>query len=168
MLQLGISGAGLTEQQLNDYGTNIIRTQLATVEGASMGYPYGGKQRQVQVDIDTQKLQAHGLSASDVVNAVNAQNIILPAGEIKMGHIEYEVESNSAPQSIAGAERSADQDRERDHHLYSRCRQRARRVSSADEYCAREWAARFADYDHEDRQRFDAGYHLACEGDSCR
>ncbi|HEV2646467.1 MAG TPA: efflux RND transporter permease subunit [Acidobacteriaceae bacterium] len=100
ILQLGISGAGLTEQQLNDYGTNNVRMQLATVEGASMGYPYGGKQRQVQVDIDTQKLQAQGLAASDVVNAVNAQNIILPAGKIKMGHIEYEVESNSAPQSI--------------------------------------------------------------------
>jgi CzcA family heavy metal efflux pump len=100
VLQLGISGAGLTEQQLNDYGTNFIRTQLATVEGASMGYPYGGKQRQVQVDIDTQKLQAQGLSATDVVNAVNAQNIILPAGDVKMGHVDYPVESNSAAGSI--------------------------------------------------------------------
>jgi CzcA family heavy metal efflux pump len=100
VLQLGISGAGLTEQQLNDYATNFIRTRLATVEGASMGNPYGGKQRQVQVDIDTQKLQAQGLSATDVVNAVNAQNIILPAGDIKMGHVDYEVESNSAPDSI--------------------------------------------------------------------
>ena len=66
-----------------------------------MPFPYGGKQRQVQVDIDTQKLQAHGLSASDVVNAVSAQNIILPAGVVKMGHVEYQVESNSAAQSVA-------------------------------------------------------------------
>src|SRR6202000_1110553 len=81
ILQLGLSGKGLTEQQLNDFGSNFIRPQLATVEGASIPYPYGGKQRQVQVDIDTQKLQAFGLSASDVVNAMGEQNIILPAGD---------------------------------------------------------------------------------------
>jgi multidrug efflux pump subunit AcrB len=102
VLQLGLSGNGLTEQQLNDYGTNFIRTQLATVEGASIPFPYGGKQRQVQVDIDTQKLQAQGLSAADVVNAMSTQNIILPAGDVKMGQIDYEVESNSAPETIAG------------------------------------------------------------------
>ena len=100
VLQLGLSGNGLTEQQLNDFGTNFIRTQLATVEGASIPFPYGGKQRQVQVDIDTQKLQAHGLSAADVVNAMSSQNIILPAGEVKMGHVDYQVETNSAPDSI--------------------------------------------------------------------
>jgi len=101
VLQLGLSGNGLTEQQLNDFGTNFIRTQLATVQGAAMPFPYGGKQRQVQVDIDTQKLQAYGLSASDVVNAVSAQNIILPAGDMKMGQVDYQIETNSAPQSIA-------------------------------------------------------------------
>ena len=100
VLQLGLSGAGLNEQQLNDFGTNFIRTQLATVQGASMPFPYGGKQRQVQIDIDTQKLQAHGLSASDVVNAVGSQSIILPAGDVKMGHVDYQVETNSAPDSI--------------------------------------------------------------------
>ena len=101
VLQLGLSGNGLTEQQLNDFGTNFIRTQLATVQGAAMPFPYGGKQRQVQVDIDTQKLQAYGLSAADVVNAVSAQNIILPAGDMKMGQVDYQIETNSAPQSIA-------------------------------------------------------------------
>ena len=101
VLQLGLSGNGLTEQQLNDFGQNFIRTQLATVQGASMAYPYGGKQRQIQVDIDTQKLQAYGLSASDVVNAVAAQNIILPSGDVKMGHLDYSVETNSAPDTIA-------------------------------------------------------------------
>jgi CzcA family heavy metal efflux pump len=100
VLQLGLSGTGLNEQQLNDYGQNFIRTQLATVQGASLAFPYGGKQRQVQVDINTQKLQAYGLSASDVVNAVGTQNIILPAGDVKMGHIDYAVETNSAPDSI--------------------------------------------------------------------
>jgi CzcA family heavy metal efflux pump len=101
VLQLGLSGNGLTEQQLNDFGQNFVRTQLATVQGAALAFPYGGKQRQVQVDINTQKLQAYGLSASDVVNAVNAQNIILPAGDMKMGHIDYPIETNSAPTSIA-------------------------------------------------------------------
>jgi CzcA family heavy metal efflux pump len=101
VLQLGLSGAGLNEQQLNDFGQNFVRTQLATVQGAALAFPYGGKQRQVQVDINTQKLQAYGLSASDVVNAVNAQNIILPGGDVKMGHIDYPVETNSAPTSIA-------------------------------------------------------------------
>ena len=101
VLQLGLSGNGLTEQQLNDFGQNFVRTQLATVQGASLAFPYGGKQRQVQVDINTQKLQAYGLSASDVVNAVSAQNIILPGGDVKMGHLDYPVETNSAPTSIA-------------------------------------------------------------------
>jgi CzcA family heavy metal efflux pump len=101
VLQLGLSGDGLSEQQLFDLGSNFIRTQLATVQGASSPFPYGGKQRQIQVDIDTQKLQAHGLSATDVVNAVSAQNIILPAGVVKMGEMEYQVESNSTPQTIA-------------------------------------------------------------------
>jgi multidrug efflux pump subunit AcrB len=101
VLQLGLSGNGLTEQQLNDFGQNFVRTQLATVQGAALAFPYGGKQRQIQVDINTQKLQAYALSASDVVNAINAQNIILPAGDMKMGHIDYPVETNSAPTSIA-------------------------------------------------------------------
>ena len=101
ILQLGLSGRGLTEQQLYDFGVNFIRTQFATVQGASTPFPYGGKQRQIQVDLDTQKLQAYGLSASDVSNTIAAQNIILPAGDVKMGHIDYQVETNSAPDSIA-------------------------------------------------------------------
>ncbi len=100
VLQLGVSGDGLTEQQLNDFGQNFVRTQLATVQGAALAFPYGGKQRQVQVDINTRKLQAFGLSATDVVNAVSAQNIILPGGNVKMGHVDYPVETNSAPTSI--------------------------------------------------------------------
>jgi multidrug efflux pump subunit AcrB len=102
ILQLGLSGQGLTEQQLNDFGLNFIRTQLATVEGAQIPYPYGGKQRQVQVDINLQALQAKGLSPSDVVNAVSAQNLILPAGTAKIDRFEYQVETNSAPTTIAG------------------------------------------------------------------
>src|SRR5271168_2111778 len=101
ILQLGLSGQGLSEQQLNDFGLNFIRTQLATVEGAQIPYPYGGKQRQVQVDINLQALQAKGLSPADVVNAVSVQNLILPGGTTKIDRFEYEVETNSAPTTIA-------------------------------------------------------------------
>jgi multidrug efflux pump subunit AcrB len=100
VLQLGLSGQGLNEQQLNDLGQNTIRTQLATVEGAQTPFPYGGKQRQIQVDIDLHALQAKGLSPSDVVSAVNAQNIIAPSGTMKIDRFEYQVETNSAPDVV--------------------------------------------------------------------
>ena len=101
ILQLGLSGPGLTEQQLNDLGLNFIRTQLVTVQGAGIPYPYGGKQRQVQVDINLAALQSKGLTPNDVVNAFSAQNIILPSGTAKIGPFEYQVETNSAPEKIA-------------------------------------------------------------------
>ncbi len=97
VLQLGLSGEGLNEQQLNDLATNTIRTQLATIEGAQTPYPYGGKQRQIQVDIDLHALQAKGLSPPDVVNAIGAQNLIVPSGTMKIDRWEYAVETNSAP-----------------------------------------------------------------------
>ena len=100
VLQLGLAGQGLNEQQIFDLGQNAIRTQLATVEGAQTPYPYGGKQRQIQVDIDMPALQARGLTPADVVNAVNAQNVIAPAGTIKIDRFEYEVETNSAPAMV--------------------------------------------------------------------
>src|SRR6201988_1671153 len=73
ILQLGLSGKGIAEQHMNDYGLNFIRPRLVTVEGAAVPYPYGGKQRQVQVDLNTAALQAKGLSALDVVTAISAQ-----------------------------------------------------------------------------------------------
>ena len=97
VLMLGLSGTGLGEQQLFDMGQNAIRTQLATIEGAQTPYPYGGKQRQVQVDIDPRALQARGLSPADVVNAISAQNLIVPSGTMKMDRFEYAIETNSAP-----------------------------------------------------------------------
>ena len=100
VLQLGLSGEGLSEQQLGDIGTNLIRTRLATVEGASIPYPYGGKQRQIQVDIDLHAMQAKGISPSDVVTAVNAQNLIVPSGTMKVGAYEYAIETNSAPSVV--------------------------------------------------------------------
>ncbi len=100
VLMLGLSGHGLNEQQLIDLGTNTIRTQLATVEGAQTPFPYGGKQRQIQVDIDPKALQAKGLSPADVVNAVSAQNLIVPSGTMKMDRFEYAIETNSAPSIV--------------------------------------------------------------------
>jgi multidrug efflux pump subunit AcrB len=101
VLQLALSGQNLSEQQLNDYGLNFIRTQLITVPGASVPYPYGGKQRQVQVDLNTTALQSKGLSALDVVNAISVQNLILPTGTSKIGAKEYDVSIlNAAPQTI--------------------------------------------------------------------
>jgi multidrug efflux pump subunit AcrB len=100
ILQLGLSGKGLSEQQLNDLGVNFIRPQLATVPGAAVPIPYGGKVRQIMVDIDSQQLMAKGLSATDVVNAVNAQNVILPSGTAKIGTTEYNVGINGTPVSV--------------------------------------------------------------------
>src|SRR5437879_5377252 len=101
ILQLALSGHELSEQQLFDSGVNFIRTRLITVPGAAIPYPYGGKQRQVQVDLNTTALQSKGLSPLDVVNAVSAQNLILPAGTTKIGPLEYDVDMNASPQSVA-------------------------------------------------------------------
>jgi multidrug efflux pump subunit AcrB len=101
ILQLALSGQGLSEQQLGDIGLNFVRTGLVSVPGAAIPYPYGGKQRQVQVDLDTNALQAKGLSPLDVVNAIGVQNLILPAGTAKIGNYEYEVDMNGAPATVA-------------------------------------------------------------------
>jgi len=100
VLQLGLSGQGLNEQQLNDLGQNNIRTQLATIEGAQTPFPYGGKQREIVVDLDLHALEAKGLSPVDVVNAINAQNIIAPSGTMKVDRFEYAIETNSAPSMV--------------------------------------------------------------------
>jgi CzcA family heavy metal efflux pump len=101
IIQLGLSSKTLPEQQLFDLGQNFLRNFLATVPGAATPYPYGGKIRQIQVDLDLPKLQAYGLQPTDIVNAVNAQNIVLPTGTIKMGSLEYNVEMNGTPETIA-------------------------------------------------------------------
>src|SRR5436309_5778795 len=101
VIQLGLTSDTLSEQQLFDFGNNFIRTQLATIQGAATPFPYGGKQRLVSVDTDTASLQAKGLSAVDIVNAVNAQNLLLPTGTAKLGALEYAVEMNGSPRSVA-------------------------------------------------------------------
>jgi CzcA family heavy metal efflux pump len=101
IVQLGLSSKTLPEQQLFDLGQNFLRNYLATVPGAATPYPYGGKIRQIQVDLDSRKLQTYGLSPNDIVTAVNAQNLILPSGTIKLGPVEYNVEMNGTPGTIA-------------------------------------------------------------------
>src|SRR5215469_6513995 len=100
ILQLGLSGTGLSEQQLNDIGQNFLRPQLVTVPGAVIPYPYGGKQRQVMIDLNPNLLQAKGLSPQDVLNAVLQQNVILPSGTAKISEFEYDVRVNSAPHTV--------------------------------------------------------------------
>ena len=100
IIQLALSGQKLSEQQLFDYGVNFIRTRLITIPGCAIPFPYGGKQRQVQVDLDTNALQSKGLSPLDVVNAISAQNLILPSGTSKIGAFEYAVDTNSSPTTV--------------------------------------------------------------------
>ncbi len=100
VLQIGLSSTRLSEQQLFDLGANTMRTQLATVQGAAVPWPYGGKMRLVSIDIDSAAMQAKGLSPTDVVNAVSAENLILPSGTAKLGPLEYQVEMNGSTQTI--------------------------------------------------------------------
>src|SRR5580700_2104182 len=100
ILQLAMSGQGLSEQQLFDYAANFVRTQLATVKGAAVPWPYGGKQRQVMVDLQPALLQSKGLSPADIVNAINTQNLVLPTGTSKIGQYEYDVALNASPETI--------------------------------------------------------------------
>jgi len=101
ILQIGLSSRSLPEQQLNDIALNFLRTQLITVPGAAIPYPYGGKQRVVSVDLDTPALQAKYLTPVDVVNAITSQNLILPSGTAKIGPLEYQVELNASPLTVA-------------------------------------------------------------------
>jgi multidrug efflux pump subunit AcrB len=101
IIQLALSSDSLSEQEIFDLSNNIIRTDLATIPGAAMPYPYGGKQRQVQVDLNPEALRAHGLSGTDVTNAIAAQNLIVPAGTQKMGDLEYFINVNASPTTIA-------------------------------------------------------------------
>ncbi len=97
ILQLAIASPTLSEQELFDLTVNFLRPRLVTIPGIQIPYPYGGKQRQIMVDLDPDKLYAYGLSPADVSDAVNAQNLILPAGTAKIGTQEYQVQVNSSP-----------------------------------------------------------------------
>ena len=100
VLTLGLSGEGLNEQDISDLGRNFIRTRLATVQGASLPLPWGGKARQIMVDLDPNALYAKHLSAADVSNALGVQNVILPAGTARVGNLEYVVRTNASPSTL--------------------------------------------------------------------
>jgi multidrug efflux pump subunit AcrB len=101
ILQLALSGNGLSEAQLNDLALNFLRTQLVTVPGASIPFPYGGKQRQVMVNLNPGLLQSKGLAPPDILAAVNSQNLVLPSGTAKIGQFEYDVDLNASPRTVA-------------------------------------------------------------------
>ncbi len=101
VLQLALSSMKLSEAEIFDQGNTIVRTALSTVSGASLPFPYGGKIRQMQVDLDPSALRSHGLSAQDVTSAISAQNLVLPAGTQKIGDLEYVVKLNASPDKIA-------------------------------------------------------------------
>ena len=100
VLQLSVGGAQFSEQELYDFATNFIRTQLATVQGSSIPLPYGGKTRAVSVDLDPSKLQAYNISPQDVANAINQQSVVLPSGTAKIGKREYDVLINGSTDTI--------------------------------------------------------------------
>ncbi len=100
ILQLSLSGEGMSEQQLNDASQSLVRPQLITVPGAVVPNPYGGKQRQIMINMDQGLLQEKGVAATDVLNSVNAQNIVLPSGTVKIGTREYDVRTNAAVRSV--------------------------------------------------------------------
>jgi CzcA family heavy metal efflux pump len=100
ILQLALSGEGLTEQNLADFATNQLRTPLVTVPGAAIPWPYGGKLRQIQIDLNPTAMQARGLTGQDVANALAAQNLITPVGTQKIGNFEYTIKLNNSPLKI--------------------------------------------------------------------
>src|SRR4051812_13260268 len=100
IMQIALQSDTLSEQQLFDYGINFIRAEIATIPGAQIPYPYGGKQRQIMVDIDPARLHASGLSPRDVQAALAVQNVILPSGTVKLGNNEYPVIVSASPESL--------------------------------------------------------------------
>ena len=97
---MGISGEGLSETQLNDYATNYIRTQLITVPGAVVPSPYGGKQRQITVNMNQAAMQSKGIAPGDMLNALAQQSVVMPSGTIKIGQTEYDVRTNGSPRTV--------------------------------------------------------------------
>ena len=175
ILQLALSSKKLPQMQLFDLGQNFIRPQLATVAGAAVPSPYGGKVLQVQVDLDQQTMQAHNVSADDVLNAVSAQNLILPAGDEKLGKFDWNVALNASPVLL---ERINDLPVKKVNGTIIYMRDVAyvhRGLAAADQPGARQRLARGADDDPQGRRRFDARRHrrhqvaaAAGRGRACR
>ena len=166
ILQLGLSGEGLSEQQLFDYGLNYVRTQLATVQGASVPLPYGGKQAQIMVDLIPQQLYAKHLSPADISSAISFQNLILPTGTVKMGDREYAVRLNSSPLTHRGDERTAGQGVGRRRGADEGRSPGAQRLFAADQRGAHQRQPRLADDGPAQWSRFHPGHRATGEGGS--
>ena len=167
IIQVALSGEGLTEQNLADIGINQLRTPLVTVPGAAIPYPFGGKQRQVQIDLNSAAMQARGLSGQDVANALAAQNLITPVGTQKIGGFEYVIQLNNSPLKMEDLGNLPIKTRQRRDGLYPRCRQRAGRQSAADQHRACRRQPLGADDGAEGGLDLDARYHRRhqAEGD---
>jgi multidrug efflux pump subunit AcrB len=155
VLQLGLSGKNLTEPQLNDIALNFLRTQLVTVPGASIPFPFGGKFRQVMVNLNQRMLQAKGLSPNDVLTALNNQNLILLGGTVKMGDFEYDVDLNADVKTVQELNDLPHQDRWKLYDLSSRCCHCERRRRAADEHRPSGRQSRSAGDCIQSRGRFD-------------
>ncbi len=151
VLQIALTSNKLDEQKLADYATNYIRPQLLSVPGVAIPTPYGGKTREVQIDLDPQALQARQLSAQDVANALAQQNQIVPAGTEKIGPFEYNIKLNNSPIALAELNDLPIKSVGGVDDLYPRCRTCARRLSTADQHSARQRPARRADEHTEER-----------------
>jgi multidrug efflux pump subunit AcrB len=136
ILQLGLESKTLSEQDIFDLGQNFIRTQLATVQGAAVPLPYGGKFRQVMVDLIPDQLYAKGLSATDVSNALSAQNLILPAGDAKIGDNRLSDQGQQQPAHLPRLERPAHQGGQRRHRIHGMWRRCATAMRCRPASCA--------------------------------
>ena len=164
ILQLGLSSKTLREQEIFDLGNNFIRTPLGTVQGASVSYPFGGKQRAVMVDLNLDELYAKQLSPIDVSNALNLQNLILPAGTAKLAETEYQIRVNSSPVAAERIEQPAHQDGERRDRLHQGRGAGARRLLGPEQHRPHQRIARRADDHHPEREGLHAGHRRCRQG----
>ena len=138
VIQLGLSSPTMSEQAVFDTATNFLRPHLVTIPGVAVPWPYGGKQRVISVDLDTAALLAKGLTPSDVLNAVNAQNLVLPSGTAKIGGTEYVLATNGSPDTLEGLNQDPGGDPQRRHDVPGGGCARARWVHAADQHRAPE------------------------------
>jgi len=151
----------LSQQEISDLGNNFIRTQLVAVPGAAVPVPYGGKNRVVNVDLDPDALYARGISPQEVASAILAQNLVLSAGTVKMGAVEYDVAMNSSPALLEDLNKHSPAPGERGDGVRARCGFRPRRILAADQPGAERRAGVGPPADPDQRERLDAD---GCEG----
>ena len=168
VLQLSLSSDQLNEQQLYDYGIYQMRQALAPIPGITLPTPYGGKYRQIMVDLDPDALRARGISPSDVLNAVNAESLTLPSGDAKLGDQQFIVKVNATRALDRRAEPDSDQEGRRRHRLSIRRRACARRLGGAAEHRARRGQAIGPADHHQERQRLDARRRQSRQGGAAR